>query len=138
MQTAEKYADTVIGLLKSSDIQKQALDALPIPATTANLTALDKSLVVRRTGPQLVFVSVTGKSSDYTVSMWKALSSAVIERAASLNQNGDSKLFIEVVEKEPVVTEVAKKPWVYGLGGFALGAFIVIFVLSVREFLKGK
>ena len=135
-QTAEKYADTVVGLLKSVDIRKQALERLNITPTPQELTRLERSTIVKRTGPQLVLLSVNAPSRKYAQDTWLSLAESVIGRSRALNEGGDNKLSIDLVEPTPVISEVRPIPVLYALAAFIGGFLIAMFGIAFGEYMR--
>lgn len=136
-QTAEKYTDTVLGLLKSLDMKRKALENLGKPFTDADLAKLDKSIVVKRVGPQLIYFSVTSGDSKYAQDIWLLLARSVITQSAKLNVMGDGRLSTDIVDERPIVSEVVRNPIIFFVGAFLLGSFLVVFIKSFKSYVKG-
>lgn len=136
IQTAEKYADSVVGLLKSIDIRKQALERASLRVDSNELKQLEKSVLVKRTGPQLISLTVSSKSPDYAKRVWEAMVDSLIERSETINSFGDSKLSIALVEEAPIVTVAALPKVLVSVTGGLVAAFIGVFYFSLKKYLK--
>ncbi len=135
IQTAEKYTDTVFGLLKSIDIRKLALERVDIPQTTKELGRLEKSVLVKRVGPQAVSLTVSSKNRQYAGSVFKSMVESLITRSQEINKLGDKRLSITLVEEEPIITETTVPPFLVAISGFILCFSGMTFGFVVRKYL---
>ncbi len=136
IQTAEKYTDTVFGLLKSIDIRKLALERVEIAQTTKELSKLEKSILVKRVGPQAVSLTVSSKDKTYAGSVFKSMVDSLIERSEAINKLGDRRLSIALVEENPIITESKISPVLVAFAAFLMSWLVSIFILSFNKYLK--
>ncbi len=136
-QTAEKYTDTVIGLLKSPEMKRKALEVLGKPFTNTDVISLERNIVVKRTGPQLIYFSIIGMDSNYVQEVWMSLARSVITQSTQLNVMGDAGLSIDIVDEKPIVSKVTANPFTLSAGAFLLGVFLVVFTKSFKSYMKG-
>jgi len=137
-QTAERYTDTVVGLLKSVDIKREALEKAGIAFDAKALAKLESSLIIKKVAPQVVQISLKGSDTDYVDVVWEALAQSVIESSEVLNSKGDSSLAISFVsDPSHVVYESSSSPLFIAFIAFLLGNFVSIFVLSFKSYMKG-
>jgi len=137
IQTAEKYTETVIGFLKSIDVRSAALKSVNPSFAYKDLVKLDDYVTVKRSGPQLVLVSVVGRDRDFTEKLWDSLVETTVKKSEELNKSADERLGIDLVEKKPVVVKLEPNPPLFALAGFFLSLFISVFYLSFKNYLKG-
>ncbi len=131
--TAEKYTDTIIGLLKSPDIKKLAIDN---PLYAPSLYTLRGSVDVKRVGFNLVSLSVSGDNPEYARGVWLAMANTVSERFRELNRDGDPKLSIEMVGLTPNVVDIPPKPVLYSFAAFLLIIMVSYLIFSFKDYLK--
>ncbi|MEK7595285.1 MAG: Wzz/FepE/Etk N-terminal domain-containing protein [Patescibacteria group bacterium] len=142
IQTAEKFTDTLVGLLKSADVKRLALESSGIKFDPESLGRLEKAVFIKKASPQLVTVSVTDKSESYARRLLLELSKEVVKESVSINKEGDANILVAFVsggggEESALVVEKRVNSYVLGLGFFALSFFSVVFLLSLKSYMKG-
>lgn len=136
-QTAERYTDTVVGFLRSVDVRAQALTSIKQPVSSQTLGKLEDSVVVKKVGPQLVTMTVSGRDPQVVKDLWNALSKATLNRSSDLNRSGDSRLSIDVVGENPIVLESKLNPFITGIVGFLVFFAGTLTFLSFKKYLRG-
>jgi capsular polysaccharide biosynthesis protein len=136
-QTSEKYAETVIGLLESVDVRKRALDNLNGMPTQVTLRKAKKATRIKEAAPQLINLTVKGRSIDYAKALWSSLVQETILISDGINDTqGDSQLHISVVEGAPIVYEAYTNVFLnLGIGVF-LGASLSVLFVALKEYLR--
>ncbi|MEA2020233.1 MAG: Wzz/FepE/Etk N-terminal domain-containing protein [Patescibacteria group bacterium] len=140
-QAAERYADTVVGLLQSRSLLKDSLLDLGLPTDQKFLRSVGKKINVRKTAPQLVKVEVhkrwKGGVSWIPKDLANVLSSRVVEKVDKLNtRGGDDGLSVDVLSQDLLV-EVRNPNIVLNTMVAALFGFLVaFFVVTFRRYLE--
>src|SRR3990167_6877122 len=63
-QTAERFTDSLKGLLESKNVLALALEKAGMENSKITRRQLEKSLTVRKTGPQVLYLEVKGSEKD--------------------------------------------------------------------------
>ena len=116
-QTAERYTDSVLGIIKSDPLIQSALLKLNLPSQFSEVTALRRNLLVQKVGPQVLSVRVTANDSSKAGNIWQALAEETSARVANLNETGDTSLFVKPLST-PIVQTVSPKPFIFGVVSF--------------------
>jgi len=135
-QTAERYTDSVLGILKSDQVKKLALDSLNLPSSSPDVKRFGNNTLVQKTGPQLLSVTISAGDSDTSKSLWQALADQTVKSVSAVNQSGDSKITVQVMNQELLIAEVTPKPWLYGLAAFLGLGGLGLLGLAIWEYLK--
>ncbi len=139
-QAAERYTDTVAGLLRTKDMLRASLREINAPADQETLRTVEKKVEIKKTAPQLVQISAA-KRFNYTES-WQpqelvgALAENIVQREEELNQDGDEAFSVELLNEEPIVESREMIVWLNTLVGGTLGLAFAFFVVSFRLYLK--
>ena len=138
IQTAEKFTDTVVGLLKSVDVKRLALESVGLSFDPKSLARLEKGLLVKKASGQLVTVSITDKSESYAKNLLLELSKETVRSAQEINRNGDTNISVSFVsggggEESVIVVKKDLNAYVVGAGFFALSFFGVLFLFAFRS-----
>lgn len=133
-QAAVSYTDSVIGLIKSIDVQAAALKKLALPVDDKNLRQLEKMTRITKSGPQVVTVYVKENSPEKAAQTWRALTEATITTAEQLKSGGDPYMNVAKVSQEPVVKEGYRNLPVFSLIGLALGFLLSSFILAIKTY----
>lgn len=135
-QTALSYANTVAALLESIDLRSKSMAELGISVDEFSLRKYQKLISVKKVGPQLISLSVKGKTYDEARNFWEALSNSLIQTTSEINSNGDPNLSISKINSEPVVKQEYKSLWLNLSVGFGLGLVSGLLFISLKEYLK--
>lgn len=120
-QTSQTYTNTVIGLLESTSLKKEALDELNMPVTDRNIRKIGQRIKIKKTSPQLITLTVKDVSPETAGNLWQLLSTRTIDNARKLNQTGDPLLQISTMGN-PVIKDQYRSLPINLLAGFLLGA----------------
>lgn len=134
-ETAKSYTSTVIGLIESPDIRVSVASDILLEPTKSNLAKLKRNLRVKRKGSQVIELSVYGDLSS-VAETWHAYVSNVIEKSISLNEKGDSSLYLVPVANEPSVEQTFRNLAVNIVLGFGFGSLFATFVLASKRYFK--
>jgi capsular polysaccharide biosynthesis protein len=133
-QASREYTDTVVGLLKTSDIYRSALEKLETKDVSAS--EFLSSANVRKVSPQVISVSVTREDREEANKFLVVLSQTVAEKSKSLNQLGDKNFFVGTVNAQPLVT-ISKVPTLLnGLVGALLGLVVGMALVALYQYLR--
>lgn len=135
-QAAVSYTDSVIGLIKSVDVQSKALTKLGMKISEESLRQLDKKTRISKSGPQIVTIFIKDKQPLRAGEVWQALVDSTIETANQLKSGGDPYMNVSKVSTEPIVKEGYKSLPIYCLAGLVLGFFFSTFFLAVKTYLS--
>lgn len=116
-QASKEYTDVVIGLLKSPDLARLALEKAD--SDNSNPDYLLKSLKVKKTAPQLISLTVTKSTAEEARELLVSLAKAVSERAQSLNKEGNRGVIVSLVKEDPLILKLNKD---FGLN-ITIGSF---------------
>ncbi len=125
-QTALSYTNTLTGIFESEDIKSKALMALGTEVNEWSIRKLGRNMKIKKSGPQLITLTVKGNTPQNVKSTWLAITKATITTADFLNTNGDSKLTISQLNENPVVKMSFRNLYVNILTGFGLGILLSI------------
>ncbi len=135
-QTALSYTNSVVALAESLDIKKLVLDRLKIEVNEESLRKLSRMIRVKKTGPQVILITV--KADDYTTSenIWTKLSESLLSTTYEINKDGDPNLMVEKVSDFPVVKEGYRSMLLFGIGGSLISFTLFSFYICFKEYLK--
>ncbi len=137
-QTALAYTNSVAALIESPDIKKKVLEEMKIPVNEESLRKLNKIVRVKKTGPQIILVTVKDKDYDTSAKMWNKLAESLINKTNEINKNGDESLSIGLVSEQPLVRETYKSFYLFALVGSVTGLSLAIFFICVKEYFRDK
>lgn len=126
-QAAERYTQTVIGILQSREVLRGAAASVSLPVDEVFLKQLSRSVRVREDAPQLISLMVTRPNREQSVALNLGLARSAIGKLTTLNQTGDRDLTIEEVSANPTVEILHPMPrlnsllaFIFGLTAFSL------------------
>ena len=136
-QAAERFTDTVLGLLKNKDVLSKAAAESGWVATPEDIVKLNSRLKVKRIAPQLITISFTDIRKERAVSLVGSLTRAVINLSTSLNVQGDKLLVLNTLETNPFVEEKRFSPLIVSLFvtlvSLMVGSFFFAFIKLLKE-----
>jgi len=135
-QTAFSHSDTVLGLFNSVNVRKNALEGLGIVVNETSLRKLNRSIRVKKEAPQIITLNVKGRSISEAGSGWVALSKAVLNTHEILNQKGDPKLSLSMVESLPVVHKTYRSLYLSLIVGILFGVFMPVIYMVFAEYVR--
>jgi len=136
-QTAERYTDSVLGIIKSDPLIQAALNKLDLPSQFDAVANLRRNLLVQKVGPQVLSVKVTAPTSSEASNVWQALAEETSVRVASLNETGDTSLFVKPLSV-PIVETIYPKSLIFGLATFFGLLVIGILFKAVLIYLRDE
>lgn len=135
-QTAMSYTNSVVAILESPDIKKKVLGLMNIPVNEKTIRELGRTIKVKKTGPQVILVTVKNKNYDISMDVWDKTVNSLMGITADMNKNGDENLGISLVSERPVVKENYKSPYLFGIAGSLITLTLSLLFISVKEYLK--
>lgn len=135
-QSAMAYANSVMALAESSDVKKQVLDEMGIPISNENLKKLDRAVVVKKTGPQIITISVKDTDPERSQEIWEKLTKTIVEISKNMNKDGDENLLVSKVSEKPLVNEVFKSAPIFVLAGLLVGFVFGLIFICIKEYFK--
>lgn len=135
-QTALSYTNSVIALAESSDIKRLVLDKLKIDVNEESLRKLSRMIKVKKTGPQVILITV--KADDYSLSenIWNKLSESLLSTTYEINKDGDPNLMVVKISDRPVVKEGYRSMMLFGIGGSLISFTLFSLYICFKEYLK--
>ncbi|MCL5411257.1 MAG: Wzz/FepE/Etk N-terminal domain-containing protein [Patescibacteria group bacterium] len=133
-QASMQYTDTVVGLLKTPDVYRTALEK----GGGEQISALEflNSTEVRKVSPQVINISVVRKEKEESRRLLTTLSQTVSEKIKSLNQQGDNNFFVSSVKADPLVTTIKQNYLLNTFVGMLLGMVFGFSIMGLVEYLK--
>lgn len=134
-QTAQSYTNTIIGLLESTDLKRDALYSLGSPVTEEALRKISRQIKIKKASPQLITLTLKAETPENAENLWNFFSSRTIEIAGRINQTGDPALQIENIGT-PVIKEQYRNIYLNLLAGSAIGFLIGTFITAISNYAK--
>ena len=135
-QSAITYADSVVTLAKSVDIKKDVLEKMSQPINEKNLRELNKSIKIKKAGPQIISLEIKGRTYELAEETWTKFSESLIKKSDEMNKNSDEKLVVNTVSEKPLTRKAYRSPWVFGAAGVLAGLALGILVMCGKEYFK--
>lgn len=133
-QASKEYTDVVIGLLKSPDLARLALEKTK--ATQTNPDYLLKDLKVKKVAPQLISLTVSKPSAEEARSLLVSLAVATSERTQTLNKEGNRGVIVSLVKEEPLILKPGRGfPLNFTIGSLA-GLIVGLSLTFTVSYLK--
>ena len=137
-QSAMLYTNSIIGLVESEDIRKQALENLNVEVNEKTLRKYSRKIKTRKTGPQLLTLITKDPTPEKATLLWKSVSDSTINTLNKINKNGDPFISVAKVSDEPIVKESYKNIFVDILVGLGIGFIISTTFFSLKSYLSYK
>lgn len=135
-QSAITYTDSVITLAKSVDIKKDVLEKMNRPINEKNLRELNKSIKIKKAGPQIISLEIKGRTYELAEETWTKFSESLIKKSEEMNENSDEKLVVNTVSEKPLTRKAYRSPWAFGATGVLAGLALGILVMCGKEYFK--
>lgn len=135
-QTATTYTNSVVALAESVDVKKQVLEKVDLPIDDQNIRKINKSMSVKKTGPQIINITFKDKDLKKVKTIWQSISDILIETSKEINLNGDGKLTVVKISEEPFIKEGYKTLWMTGVAGIIFGCSLGLLIVSLKEYFK--
>jgi capsular polysaccharide biosynthesis protein len=135
-QTALSYTNSVTALAESLDIKRLVLDKLNIDVNEESLRKLSRMIKIKKTGPQIILITVKADSYTTSENIWNKLSESLLTTTYEINKDGDPNLMVEKVSERPVVKEGYRSIILFGFAGSLISFTIFSFYICFKEYLK--
>ncbi len=136
-QTAQEYADTVVGFLESEDVAMHTLNIAGLTSGTKQVKMLNTLIDVKKTAPNLITLTLDWEDSETSAKLLNALVSSTKKRSQELNDKGDQAIHVDPIATEPIVEKREPRYFlnslVLGLSGSLLTIFSLSFYLYLTE-----
>lgn len=133
-QAASAYTENVISTLQSVDLQSQLLANMKVDVTRVNLLKLKKSVIVKRSSPQLITITIKGNAPDKTLETWNDLVNITTSKLEGINTSyGDGSLKISKMS-EPITTQNYYPIYICVGTGMGLGLLSYILLLIFKNY----
>lgn len=133
-QLAEKTTDNVKGIIESRNFLGSVLENAGSESNSKTREKLGKKLLVKKVGPQVLFVQIRGYSdSDSLERTITSLTQVLQTEISSINSNGNILISLNEVNEDPNVEEVILYPYLNAALAFLI---TVILGVSIYEFKK--
>jgi len=132
-QTADKFSETVFGILKSESLAASVLSNLSYPITHETLKNFMGALFVRKAAPSLLYVEVTETSRGGAEKLGRSLLAAMEEEVSKISTEGNLLVKVSVIGNGLVVKEEAPNPVLFVILGAMVG-----FVVTVTKIVLWK
>lgn len=130
-QAAKEYTDTVLGLLKTTDLARGAVEASNLDINPKQLLS---QLKVKKVSPQVIIVSLNRPTQAEASKIVQSVVATTREKVQSLNQQYDNKFVVDSVGSSPLLLSV-RPPWqVYLPVSLLLGFGFGLLLASVRAY----
>lgn len=133
-QAALAYTNTVIALFDSVDIQSKALAETGIPVNEKTLQKAARNTRVKKSGPQIVTLTVKGKTENESIVLWAALAKETTQAITRINSDGDPRISISEVAEKPVTKKEYKSLAINIPAGILAGLVLGLAVISLKEY----
>lgn len=133
-QLAEKATENMKGIMESKNFLGNVLETAKYESNYKSREKLAKRLLVKKVGPQVLFVQIKGYSdSDISENTINSFTKVLGKEIDSINSNGNILVSFTEVNGKPNVEEVNMYPFLNAVLAF-LGT--VILGVSIFEFKK--
>lgn len=126
-QSAEKFADTVVGFLRNKDLVNRALSQSGLINQSA------EPFRIKRLSPQLINLAFVHGEREKARAAVDYLSRLVMEVSQTLNVQGDSYLRLSWLEPSPLVEEKRFSPWTSFVAALLASVPVTTLVLAIFE-----
>lgn len=135
-QTALSYTNSILSLIESVDVKKMVLESNKMPLNSKNMNMLNRIVSVKKTGPQVIYLTVKGKTYEEAKRLWNSVSNVTVAAAYEINRNGDEKLSISPISPQPLVGLPYKSIYLYGVVGVLISFTLASFFICLKEYFK--
>lgn len=131
-QTAERFTDTVKGLLTSENIVGETLESADIENNKQNRKKFIKELSIKKTGPQILSVKLTGEYYKNLDELFNVVDKYINE----INSETQKGVLVKTVSSKSIIETNTTYPILNGLVATLLVLFIGGIVLERKLLLK--
>jgi len=137
-QAAERYTDTVVGLLEDRGTVREVVDLVGLPTDQRSLKKILRLISVKKTAPQLIELRVRRSSSEEAQRLVGTLARVVAEKVQTLNETGDQALSLDLLSAESLIEERRPLPVLNTVVGFLSGFLLSILVSALWEYFQSS
>jgi capsular polysaccharide biosynthesis protein len=135
-QTALTYTNSILSLMESVDVRKMVLESNKLPLSSKNMNMLNRIITVRKTGPQVIYLAVKGRTYDEAKNLWNSVSSVTVAAAYEIGRSGDENLSILPVSPQPLVGLPYKSIYLYAIVGALVSFTATSFFICLKKYFK--
>ena len=135
-QAALSYTNSVIALLESPDIKRNVLKLMDLSVDEKNIRELNKVTNIKKTGPQVILITVKDKNYDVSRDIWDKTVNSLIGMTTKMNRGGDEYLGISLISEDPVIKEAYRSFYLFSFIGLLLGISFCLFYICIREYFR--
>lgn len=135
-QTATTYTNSVVALAESEDVKKQVLNTLNISVNGHNIRKINRSMSVKKKGPQIINITFKDKDLNRAKKIWEEISNVLIKTSEEINLAGDRELAVVKISKEPFVKQFYKPISITSVAGILFGFSLGMLLISLKEYFK--
>lgn len=135
-QTALTYTNSVVVLMQGTDIKKMVLESNKVATNQGTLRWLSRIVNIRKTGPQVISLSVKGKTYGEALDLWNSFANVTLAATYQINKTGDPNLSITQVSPQPLVSLPYKSMLVFGLAGALIAFTLTSFCICLKEYFR--
>jgi len=135
-QTALSYTNSVMALAESIDLKKVVIEKLGMEVDEESLRRISKMIKVRKTGPQVISITVKANSINMAEDMWNKLSETLLDTTYEINKGGDSNLMVVKVSDKPVIKQSYRSMLLFGFCGLLISSTLYLLFVCIKEYLK--
>ncbi|OGC49599.1 hypothetical protein A2W32_05520 [candidate division WWE3 bacterium RBG_16_37_10] len=133
-QTAQFYTNSLTGLVESIDVKSSTLDKMNVPVTEYTLRELSRNLKVKKTGPQLINISIKGYTFENAAERWKSLVDSTLESIQKINEKSDPMINVSKVAETPITKEEYRNVFLNTILGASVGFFFSLFTYLFKNY----
>lgn len=136
LQADEKFADTLVEWLGSPSVVSEILKKTQ---NNQEFTLRQLSRLIRgeKYSSQLVRASYVSSDKESAVNMSRGIENVLRNKIDELNGEQKEENWFKIIIGEPTVKTETFNPWIAALAGVLLGAFIGLWLVVLRRYLKG-
>ena len=135
-QTALAYTNSVVALAESLDLKKLVLEKMKVDVNEESLRKLSRMIRVRKTGPQIISITVKTDSYVESKNIWEKLSEVLLSKTYEINKDGDPNLMVVKVSDQPVVKQTYRSMYLFPLAGSFISLTLFSFFICIKGYLR--
>lgn len=135
-QAALSYTNSIMGLMESEDILAETLQNMQMEVTEENLRKLSRRVATKKSGPQLIELSIKAPSPEEAERIWVLHSGNTIETIEKIKSNGDPQLNINKIRQNPVTKTTYKNLAVNIIVGIIIGTTFGLSLVLAKFYLR--
>ncbi len=130
-QAAERFADSLVGLLKSPEVLRLLLirDETLTTSSKSSVAKMVSGVRVRRLSPQLISFSFRGPGLENSQTVVQDIAQGLSQLSLDLSRGGDEGLALHFIDSRPQVITRFQNVYINSLLGALIGIFGFLIVL---------